>query len=456
MVSDALIPHPHKFPLHKENRTLLRWAGHSHVCRKSTSPEKCIPEHVRDMKRLGLDYFGFGHPWEPWDLELAREWQLNPDRKRVYREEEVWKNMDSSGWLRPERFSYWKRRFNSKDFLFGVDLETPKIRFGHLWWLGWEPIDAPWHDYDSDWTAWEVSRTSARPPFRLRMPAEVIRQQVSHGALPVYAHPTSWWMENDHHITNIAATLVPDILTSQAAGCLVVMGYEADHAHYQELWYGLLNEGFYLTGVSETDACLDLPQPFERAVFHNVTPVRQFNLTSMKSALKLGHNIMTTESLLQITCGEAEAGDLVDEIGGRVTINLTSLDPDDSYRFSLVFNGKTIREETLTGLTEWNQSVDHHGSGWVLAKVVNLSRPYSSALTNPIFFKSPPVRVTGHELPKKLIKWWDAPEAMELLYYLSEGHWRKDFPGRNPGEIPWEAFRWADWKSLLERNAELT
>jgi len=434
----------------------IRWAGHSHVCRKNTEPDKNLAEQVSYIKRQGLDYFGFGHPWEPWDLELIRAWELDPARKRMYREEEVWKFLDPSGWLRSDRFESWKRRFSSEDFLFGVDLETPKIRFGHLWWLDWHPESAPWQDYDSDWTKWETKREGPKPPFRLRMPAEVIRQQVSQGALPVYAHPTSWWTENNHHITNIAATLVPDILTSQAAGCLVVMGYEADHAHYQELWYGLLNEGFYLTGVAETDACLDLPTPFDRAVFHNVTPVKELNLRSLKAALKKGHNIMTTDPFLQISCGGAGPGDVVDERGGCVAIKINNLDPDHQYRLSLVHNGKTIREETFAGVSEWNKSLEHHGSGWLLAKVLNLTHPYSAALTNPIFFKSSPVRVTGHPLPKEIVKWWEAPEAMELLYYLSEGHWHKDFPGRSPGEIPWEAFRWADWKSLLTRFADRT
>jgi hypothetical protein len=87
-------------------------------------------------------------------------------------------------------------------------------------------------------------------------------------------------------------------------------------------------------------------------------------------------------------------------------------------------------------------------------KVVNQTQPYSAALTNPLFFNARPVRVTGQALQPTLVKWWDYPGAMDLLYYLSEGHWRKDFPGRNPGEIPWEAFRWVDWKALLQTHQQ--
>ena len=437
-----------------DHPTLVRWAGHSHVCRKTTAPDKSLPEQVALMKRQGLDYFGFGHPWEPWDLELIRDWELHPERKRIYREEEIWKYVDPCGWLRPDRFSYWKRHFSCDDFLFGVDLETPKIRFGHLWWLGWQPESAPWHDYDSDWTKWEATRVGPKPPFRLRMPAEVIRAQVAHGALPVYAHPTSWWLDHDHHITNISSTLVPDILTSQASGCLVVMGYEADHAHYQELWFALLNEGFFLTGVAETDACLDMPEPFERAVFHNITPARNLTVHGIKTALKLGHNIMSTGPLLYVACGEAGPGDIVESSGGKVFIKVNGLEPAHRHCLTVIFNGKPVREEIISGESTWELEITHEGTGWLVVKVVNQTQPYSAALTNPLFFNARPVRVTGQALQPTLVKWWDYPGAMDLLYYLSEGHWRKDFPGRNPGEIPWEAFRWVDWKALLQTHQQ--
>ena len=63
-----------------------------------------------------------------------------------------------------------------------------------------------------------------------------------------------------------------------------------------------------------------------------------------------------------------------------------------------------------------------------------------------------PVRVTGHPLPEREIRYWEMPGGMERCYYLAEGLWRKDFPGRNPGEVPWEAFRWDDWKSFLSER----
>jgi hypothetical protein len=432
----------------------VRWTGHSHVCRSplpagANLPAHTLEEHRDALRELGLNYFGFGHPWEPWDLDLIREWEKQPEKIHAYRDEQVWKTQDTNQWLRAERFEKWKRELTTGDFLFEIDQETPKIRFGHLWWLGWQPEKAPWHDYDAIFDPWQASRIGPRPPFIYRMIPEVIRIQVALGALPVYAHPTSWWFHNGNHITNIASTLVPDILTGQAAGSLVVMGYEADQKHYQELWFGLLNKGYFLTGVAETDASLDGKERFDRAVFQNMTPVEEFSTLGIQDALKRGHNVMTTGLGLTVTCGQAGPGDLIAAKGGRISIHASRLERSHTYTASVIYNGKVIREKTFTGLLEWEDAFEHDGAGWVVVKVINASVLYSGAIANPLFFERDPVRVTGHPLPEKEIRYWENPDAMELCYYLAEGNWRKDFPAYNPGEVPWEAFRWDDWRRLL-------
>jgi hypothetical protein len=283
----------------------------------------------------------------------------------------------------------------------------------------------------------------------MRMQARVIRAQVAMGALPVYAHPTSWWRQDGQHITNIASTLVPDILTGQAAGCLVVMGYEADHKHYQELWFNLLNKGYFMTGVAECDACLD-HVAFERAVYQNLTPVQDFSTRGIQKELVAGHNVMTTGPELSITCGTCGPGDTFPENGGMVKIACNRLDPAHTYRLSLIHNGAVGREWTVERSTRFDAEYANESGGWVVARLVNQSKPYDAALTNPIFFKNEPVRVTGHPLPEKEIAWWNRPGGLDLSYYLAKGDWLKDYPGHNPGEIPWEAFRWDEWVKFLD------
>lgn len=440
-----------KTPSTTEKSPTLRWAGHSHVYRKSFVQQP-LEGHCKMLRELGLNYFGFGHPWEAWDLELIREWESSPKNKQLYHQEAVWKTMDPAYWTRPERFTDWRKTHSTEDFIFEVDCETPKIRFGHLWWLGWQPEHAPWHDYDTYWTKWETSEERRQgappPPFTMRIQAKAIRVQTAMGALPVYAHPTSWWWQDGQHISNIASTLIPDILTGQAAGCLVVMGYEANHHHYQELWFNLLNKGYFMTGVSECDACLDLV-PFERAVFQNFTPVEAFSTLGIMNALKAGHNVMTTGPVLTMSCNGYGPGDTCPDQSGLVVFSCAGLNPAHTYRASVIRNGVVAKEWVINGQTEFHGDYPNDSVGWVVVRVVNETLPYDAALTNPIFFKKEPIRVTGQPLPEQEIAWWDLPGGLDLSYYLAKGDWLKDFPGRNPGEIPWEAFRWEDWQKFL-------
>lgn len=433
----------------------IRWAGHSHIYR--TSPvARPLEEDCKMLQALGLNYFGFGHPWQPSDLALIREWEKDDSHKKLYHIEKVWQKTDPTYWTEPERFHEWRGKYTTDEFIFEVDCETPKIRFGHLWWLGWQPEHAPWHDYDTFWSHWEVSDERRMldvppPPFTMRIQARAIRAQVAMGALPVYAHPTSWWWQDGQHITNIASTLVPDILTGQAAGCLVVMGYEADHKHYQELWFNLLNKGYFMTGVAECDACLDLVA-FERGVFQNITPVEDFSTKGIQKAMIAGHNVMTTGPELNIACGASGPGDTCPDDDGLVKISCNALNREHTYRLSVIRNGSVATEWTVEGTAAFDAEYQNESGGWLVARLVNQTKPYDAALTNPIFFKNEPIRVTGHPLPENEIAWWDRPGGLDLCYYLSKGDWLKDYPGCNPGEVPWEAFRWDDWVAFLSKR----
>ena len=87
----------------------VRWTGHSHVCRASDKPGHSLEEHRDALRELGLNYFGFGHPWEPGDLDLIRDWETQPGKIRAYRDEKIWKTADPDQWLHAARFDQWRR-----------------------------------------------------------------------------------------------------------------------------------------------------------------------------------------------------------------------------------------------------------------------------------------------------------------------------------------------------------
>ena len=150
-------------------------------------------------------------------------------------------------------------------------------------------------------------------------------------------------------------------------------------------------------------------------------------------------------------CGEAGPGDRLDSRGGEIAIRANRLDPSHTYRLSIIHNSTVVLEKDITGQLEWEELFPHDGVGWVVVKVVNKDLRDDAAISNPLFFSTNPVRVTGRSLPDSLDRYWDAPAAQELLYYLVDGTWRRDYPGRSPGDVPWEAFRWDDWRKILNR-----
>jgi hypothetical protein len=431
---------------------IFRWAGHSHVFR-SGAGARTIPDWVRAL-RGRLDYFGFGHPWDAGDLELIRSIEGNPEALEAY----FLHGTAGGDALRVERFERWKRE--CEGFLCGIDLETPKIRYGHLWWLDWLPLHPPWHDYDQPWGAWEgAGRIGPPPPFARRMPAEVVREQVAAGAVPVYAHPTSWWTgPHDQFVTNIASTLVPDLLTGQFRGAMVVMGYDARQDSYRALWFDLLNRGVFVPGVAETDACLDSEAPFRDGLLHNVCEItKPWTLEKLKRAVEAGEGTMTSGPQLDLRCGESRAGGRTHNLPAKVVASAKNLRPGVNYQLTILANGQPVAGMEFAASTpDENAEVTANvvREGWVVATLDGPEPRREAAITNPILLGNRVQCVNARPLAKNPTAYWHNPDAQSLLNYLIHGEFRRDFPGLEPGQVPPEAFRWDDWCRVLEKMTE--
>ncbi len=428
---------------------LFRWAGHTHVFR-SGSAARSIPEWSRELRRR-LNFFGFGHPWDADDLGLVRAVEGDPGALAAYFK----RNPPLEETLRPGRFARWRRECGTEDFLCAIELETPKVRYGHLWWLDWQPLHAPWHDYDQSWGHWEgAGRKGNPPPFDRRMPAEVVREQCAVGAVPVYAHPTSWWTgPHGQFVTNIAATLVPDLLSGQFRGALAVMGYDARHDSYRALWFDLLNRGWFLPGVAETDACLDATDPFRDGLLHNVCPMEKpWTPGKLKQAVMDGSGTMTSGPLLELRCGTTQPGGRVAETPARVTATTRGLRPATPYTLAILANGKPVASQCATTAqpdASFELSAVIESAGWVLATLDGPDPRREAAITNPILI-GPGIQCLN-ALPHapKPPAYWSDPAAIRLLDYLIHGEFRRDFPGLEPGQVPPEAFRFDDWTKVI-------
>jgi len=243
---------------------MARWAPvvtHTHILRTHRIPAEQVPDVLAGWTRdHGVRALGVGSPWEPVSAAAYRRCE-HEDRDRYYAG-----LVPRAETMCEEAVHGLVTGLNRKacGCSFYLDNETPKCRYGHLWYFGYAYLHPAWHDYSQDRPVWFNEADTAAElnpltgqPHRRRAYLEIVHEQRRHGALAIWAHPTSWWRHDGRFITNIAAELP---LHLHADGCVdgvAIMGYDACHRAYQELWFALLDTGAVVPGFAETDACFD-------------------------------------------------------------------------------------------------------------------------------------------------------------------------------------------------------
>lgn len=235
---------------------------HTHTLRTGKLPAASVPEVLDGWTRShGVRAIGLGSPWEPVSSAAYGRGERH-ERDRYYaglipRAETMCEDAVHG------MVADFNRR-SGCNCNFYLDNETPKCRYGHMWYFGWKYLWPAWHDYDQGREVWfneadtaaEINAVTGQP-HRRRAYLEVVHEQRRHGALAIWAHPTSWWREHDRFVTNIAAELPLHLHADGYLDGLAVMGYDACHRDYQALWFSLLDSGARVPGFAETDACFD-------------------------------------------------------------------------------------------------------------------------------------------------------------------------------------------------------
>ena len=233
---------------------------HSHLVRNiDAGDDVALANLIAWSRATGVGAVGLGSPWTHLSGLAYRRCE-GPDRDRYF-----------AGLLDPEPLLFrddidamLKRANDAADgrTFFYLDNETPKNRYGHLWYVGFDYQVPAWHDYSQDRRVQFCDTDPIEDPnpfaqggaHRRRTYMEVIARQRKAGALAVWAHPTSWWTNPDgSFVTNIAADLVPELLADGFLDGMTVQGYDAYHRDYQALWFHLLDKGYRIPGFSELD-----------------------------------------------------------------------------------------------------------------------------------------------------------------------------------------------------------
>ncbi|MEO9209570.1 MAG: hypothetical protein ABI208_00650 [Ginsengibacter sp.] len=243
--------------------------------------------------------------------------------------------------------------------------ESPKLRYGHTWTVNHPGLSDPlvnylsWHDVDyfESQVATDSNRFTVKdlrgklhpkwePPF-----VDRLRNQ-SKGAFSVAAHPTRWWHHGENEVfpgTNLSADIAFDLIAAQSYDGLGVIGDFKDHIYYQNLWFNILNLGYRLTPVTESDGDVASGRLANRSLTYVWTGKNEFDINSLTQNLKAGHTTLSGKAVMLLTVDEKlPPGPVLLADGKKHTINVEVYsEPDsDEYVSYLVLyrNGKIFEK----------------------------------------------------------------------------------------------------------------
>jgi hypothetical protein len=233
------------------------FCSHTHMTRGSLQPPESHRGLVAWCRTHGIDAIGVGSPWTPANEATYLRYE-GPDRALYYSGA-----VDQRGLREEQEVLGCIADLNARsggDTLFYLDNETPKGRYGHMWWLGWSYDVPAWHDYDHPFDRWMLAMSAPghfhdEPmPYERRPYLEIVGAQRSSGALGIWAHPTSWWWSGQHtFVTNIASEMPFHLFAEGSIDGMVIMGYKAWQQPYLDLWFRFLDLGYRVAGLAEVD-----------------------------------------------------------------------------------------------------------------------------------------------------------------------------------------------------------
>ncbi|MGN0833424.1 MAG: hypothetical protein ACI4RD_07220 [Kiritimatiellia bacterium] len=447
---------------------VFRIACHSHVCRGTQFEQAAVDARLVEWAaRNEVSAFGMGSPWSRENAVLTQYYE-GEFRDRYYAGE-----TDPARPFNPADVAAVVARANAAPgnrTLYYVDNETPKSRYGHLWYVGFSVLHPNWHDYSQDRPVWysplddAAAETNAvtGQPHRRRTYRQAVDEQRRAGALCVWAHPTSWWTENGDpngpFVTNIAAEMLPQLMEDGYLDGMTVQGYDAFHRDYQALWFALLDRGYRVPGFSELDISIAHNTTSRDTAFFNLLADdgrTRLTLDHLVREFRAARHTMSSGPVVFATVdGQPQGSELESGADRTHLVRVAAWPAKGEARLAkveLVGRGGEVRETVRDwrgGEIVWRLKGSAQG-GYVVVRVFGEQdadygyKPQQlvrhCALTNPIWlrtdaFRAPaPIAAASDHMAN--------PRVRELMDYLAKGEFRKDFKGCTPGVVPVAAWR---------------
>ena len=458
---------------------VFRIGGHSHNCRSADFKMDFIESRLHEWAaRNEVDAFGVGSPWTAESAKTARytekEWRDNYYAGKMDGAERVFDLAETEEMI---------RRINAapgNKTLYYLDNETPKQRYGHMWHVGFKACVPPWHDYDQGLRTWyssyddktaPVNPVNGKPHQR-RTYREVVNEQRAAGAICIWAHPTSWWTTNGDpngpFTTNIAAEMLPELMEDGYLDGMTVVGYDAFHRDYQALWFALLDLGYRVPAFAELDISIGHNTESWDTSFFNLLPSDgKTKLTEewIVKEFKAAHHTASSGPVVFMTVdGVRQGGELESGAGKVHDVTVTASPAPGEKKLSrveLLGRGgeilKTIRDFE-GGTIRWTVDGDDAG-GYLIVRVFGENdgdyvykmqqHVRHCAVTNPVWLRTDAFRAPAPIKTK--VDHMANPKVRELMDYLADGHFRKDYnKGCTPGIVPVSAWRFDEMRKALE------
>ncbi|WFB36191.1 hypothetical protein P3T73_00225 [Kiritimatiellota bacterium B12222] len=384
---------------------------HTHHMRgEGFSLEETNQKLIEWCSKFDIQAVGVGSPWEPVSSEAYGRYE-GAERDAYYAGRIAMDDVKGEKEVR-HLLSDLNQQAQGKT-TFYLDNETPKCRYGHIWWFGWN-FDVPaWHDYSQDRPIQyfradqeiEINPLTGMP-HRRRPYLEIFREQRLCGARGIWAHPTSWWWEGDKFITNIASDAGVHLLTQGRLDGMVVMGYHPYRTDYLNLWYDWLDLGAVIPAFAEMDAVHNRPTMYSNSEQPTICAMRTASTDpkDLTACAARGECVSTTGASLWLESDQVGMGGIHRlQSGDQVSLTLSAWPAQGESHFSRLQligkNGRIIQEwENFPGGQIQLQFEVQETPGYLLLLGFGpLDDPHirpekeieSLAISNPIYFQAP-------------------------------------------------------------------
>lgn len=277
--------------------------------------------------------------------------------------------------------------------------EFPKTRFGHICWWKFPLLDDPYGCYEDyhDINYFKVAGSSQEPfnhpgeqlPFASEPPVFKVKRWKQRGGITMMPHPTSWWRNNEQAsliATNIGVDICFDLLAGRLYDTMAVMGYNPEQIFYQNLWFRLLNLGYRIPGVAETDGDIGAGHQIGSLRTYAYCSGKRFNEKFFLDAIAAGKSFMTSGPVILAKADRKHLpGAVIHHAGGRHTIKIDALSSPESTEYIswivIYKNGKPFKiidiedKQLKRYRCEVKFDLKPGANSWFIVKVYGRKRP---------------------------------------------------------------------------------